>query len=432
VTALLRWSWLPVLLVGVAAGRAQTPATIVLEHARLIDGTGAPPRDDVRIVVRGDRIVSVQGEREAAPAIPPDAERIDLGGRVVMPGLIDLHFHVERDPKLAVRQLANGVTSFRDPGQWIDQFEPLQAILRAEGLPGPRMALAGPHIDGEGPAYPLDAAVARDPDEARRVAERNIADGATALKIYFRLPLASARAVVGVCRAHDVPCTAHLEIVDARDLLPAGLDGIEHITSFGISVVPFRRAERYRQAVLADNGARRDGRYALFADADLAGAEARRLYDVLGRTTPFVNPTLAVFEVRAGTARDGSQLDAAVDSKGYAQMKALTLAAFQHGARLTLGGHSTVPFAGRGEAPWREMELLVEAGLTPLQAITAATQTSAASLRRPADLGTIEAGKLADLLVLGQDPARDIQAIRSVQRVMSAGAWVDVARYRGW
>jgi len=436
VTAQLRWSWLavllPLLLLGLGAGRAQTAATIVLEHARLIDGTGAPPRDDMRIVVRGDRIVSVQRGSEAAPAMPPDAERIDLGGRVVMPGLIDLHFHVERDPKLAIRQLANGVTSFRDPGQWIDQFDSLKAIVRSEHLPGPRMALAGPHIDGEGPAYPLDATVARDPEEARRAAERNIADGATALKIYFRLPLASAMAVVRVCRERDVPCTAHLEILDARDLLLAGLDGLEHITSLGTSVVAFRRAERYRQAVLADNDARKDGRYALMADADLDGAEARRLYDVLERTHPFVNPTLAVFEVRAGTARAGTKQDPAVDLKGFAQMKALTLAAVQHGARVTLGGHSEVPFAGRGEAPWREMELLVESGLTPLQAITAATKTSAASLRRPVDLGTIEAGKLADLIVLGQDPSRDIHAIRSVQRVMSSGVWIDVDRYRSW
>jgi imidazolonepropionase-like amidohydrolase len=415
-----------------AAPRGQQAPILVLDRVRLIDGTGASPRDDMRIVVRGDRIDSVQPAADAGASLPSGAERIDLAGRVVMPGLIDLHFHVERDPKLAIRQLANGVTAFRDPGQWIDQFDSLKAIMRSEQLPGPRMSLAGPHIDGEHPAYPLDAVVARDPEEARLAAERNIADGATALKIYFRLPLASAIAVVRVCQAHHVPCTAHLEIVDARDLLRAGLDGIEHITSFGTSVVSFRRAEQYRQAVLANNTARQDGRYALFAEADLAGDEARRLYDVLEHTHPFVNPTLAVFEVRAGKRREGSRQDPALDLKGYAQMKALTRQAFQHGARITLGGHSTVPFAGRGEAPWRELELLVESGLTPLQALTAATQTSAASLGRSADLGTIEPGKLADLLVLAQDPSRDIQAIRTVERVMSGGVWIDVARYRRW
>jgi imidazolonepropionase-like amidohydrolase len=410
-------------------GQSAATAVLVLDHVRVIDGTGAPPRDDMRVVVRGDRIESVG---PVTAGVPAGATRLDLAGRVVMPGLIDLHFHIEKDPKLAVRQLANGVTSFRDPGQWIDQFDPLKDIMRQEHLPGPRMSLAGPHIDGEHPAYPADAYVARDPEEARLAAEHNVADGATALKIYFRLPLASAIAVVRVCQAHGIPCTAHLEILDARDLLLAGLDGIEHITSFGTSVVPWRRAEQYRQAVLLNNDARRDGRYAMFADANLAGPEARRLYEVLERTHPFVNATLAVFEVRAGAKREDAAQDPAIDLKGYGVMKQLTLEAFRHGARLTLGGHSTVPFAGRGEAPWRELELLVDAGLTPIQALTAATATSAASLHRSQDLGTIEAGKLADLIVLRQDPSRDIHAIRSVERVLANGAWVDVARYRSW
>ena len=89
----------------------------------------------------------------------------------------------------------------------------------------------GAHIDGEHPAYPADSVVARDPDEARREAEINVRNGASALKIYFRLPLASAKAVIEVCNAHHIPCTAHLELLDARELIAAGLQGIEHVTS---------------------------------------------------------------------------------------------------------------------------------------------------------------------------------------------------------
>jgi imidazolonepropionase-like amidohydrolase len=412
------------------AVRGQPPRVLVLDHARVIDGTGEAAQNDVRVTIRDERIQSVGpgGEGE----VPDGADRLDLAGRTVMPGLIDLHFHVENDPKLALRQLANGVTSFRDPGQWIEQYEPLRALIAAEQLPGPRMALTGPHIDGEHPAYPADSYVARDPEEARLAAERNIADGAAAIKVYFRLPLASARAVIEVCRAHDVPCTAHLEILDAREVLRAGLDGIEHITSFGTSVVPRRRAEQYRQQVLLANDARRDGRYALFAGAALDGPDARALYEVLRSRRPFVNPTLAVFEVRRETKREQAHIAADIDLRGFAAMKQLTLEAFRHGARITLGGHSTVPFADRGEAPWRELELLVESGLTPLQALAAATSTGAASLRRLRDLGTVAPGKLADLIVLERDPSTDIRAIRTVSRVMVGGRWIDVSRYRTW
>jgi imidazolonepropionase-like amidohydrolase len=234
-----------------------------------------------------------------------------------------------------------------------------------------------------------------------------------------------------VCHAHNIPCTAHLEILDARDVLEAGLDAVEHITSFGTAIAEREEAETYRQQVLADNAARRDGRYALFADAPLDGPEAERLFGILERRRPFVNPTLAVFEVRAGVPREGGHLDPAVDVRGFEAMKRLTLDVFRHGARITMGGHSTVPFADRGEAPWREIELLVESGLTPLEALSAATSVGAASLRRD-DLGVIAPGKLADLIVLERDPSIDIHQIRSVSRVMVDGGWVERARYLRW
>ena len=410
-----------------AAGRQARP--LVLENVRVVDGTGAPPVERGRLVIDGDRIAGV-GPAGEVP-IPANADTIDLMGRTVIPGLIDLHFHIENDPKLALRQLSYGVTSFRDPGQWDEKFEGLRQMVATEGLPGPRIFTTGPHIDGERPAYPADAVVARDPVEARRFAENAIDRGATALKIYFRLPLASARAVIDVCEARHVPCTAHLELLDARELIASGLHGIEHITSFGVSVLPPMEAEVYRQAVLANNDARRDGRYALFAKANLEGPEAHALYRVLRERKPWIDPTLAVFERRAGDRPAGTTPAlGAIQVTGFAKMKELTKRAAQEGGRIVLGGHSTVPFAPRGEAPLRELELLVESGLSPLEAITAATGTAAAFLYRSDELGTLRSGRFADLLVLRGDPGRNISEIRNVERVMAGGRWIEIDRYR--
>ena len=255
--------------------------------------------------------------------------------------------------------------------------------------------------------------------------------GASALKIYFRLPVASAKAVIDVCQARRIPCTAHLELLDAGELIAAGLHGVEHITSFGVSVLPRREAEAYRQAVLSDNDARREGRYRIFAAANLDGPEARALYAVLRERKPWVDPTLAVFERRAGRRPADVKPDVLpVMVSGFLKMKQLTRRVAQEGARIVVGGHTSVPFASRGEAPWRELELLVESGFTPLEAIVAATGTAADFLYQGDDFGRLRAGLKADLVVLHGDPSRDIAAVRSVDRIMVDGRWVDLARYR--
>lgn len=414
---------------GAAAASSMQTRAVVLDNVRVVDGTGAAPIDRARIVVDDGRIARIGPA--ATIELPPGADRIDLTGRTVIPGLIDLHFHIENDPKMALRQLSHGVTAFRDPGQWNDKFDELRRLIAADRLPGPRIFTTGPHIDGANPAYPADSVVARDPEEARRHAETSVQQGASALKIYYRLPFASAKAVIDVCDGRRIPCTAHLELVDARELIAAGLHGVEHITSFGISLLPRRQAEAYRQAVLKDNDARRDGRYRLFASADLDGPEAQELYKVIRARTPWVDPTLAVFERRADRPPAGTKPDLLpVLAAGFSKMKQLTRRVANEGARVVMGGHTEVPFAARGEAPWRELELLVESGFTPLEALTAATGTAAGFLYRPNELGTLRPGFLADLVVLTDDPTRNISAVRGVERVMVQGRWVNVTRYR--
>ena len=206
---------------------------LVLDNVRIIDGTGAAPIENGRIVMQGDRIAAV-GPAATVPA-PADAERVDLAGRTVIPGLIDLHFHIENDPRLALRQLSHGVTAFRDPGQWNEKFVELRRMIAADGLPGPRIFTTGPHIDGEHPAYPADSVVARDREEARRHAETNVAAGRVGAEDL--LPAAVREREGGDRRLqarHGSPARRISRCSTPRELIAAGLHGVEHITSFGV------------------------------------------------------------------------------------------------------------------------------------------------------------------------------------------------------
>src|SRR5215471_2810510 len=229
--------------------------TIAISGATLIDGRGGPPVNDAVVIVRGEKILAA-GAR-AAVTIPKAAALIEANGLTLLPGLIDAHFHLDGDEGLPSLYLSHGVTSVRDPGAWIEAYDG----ARQSGQPLPRLFLAGPHLDNAPPAYPHDAYIVRDAEETRLAVNRFIDQGASVIKVYFRLPLGLIRVAAETAHARGVPVTSHLEIVDAADAIRAGVDGVEHITSFGVALSPPREAEKYRQAVLADNNARREGRY---------------------------------------------------------------------------------------------------------------------------------------------------------------------------
>ncbi|HVQ37307.1 MAG TPA: amidohydrolase family protein, partial [Pyrinomonadaceae bacterium] len=308
-----------------------------------------------------------------------------------------------------------GVTSVRDPGQWIEAYEAVRHSSQAV----PRLFLTGPHLDSPPAAYPADSFIVRDREEARLAVERFADAGASAIKIYFRLPLGLIEAVNQAAHARGLPTTAHLEIMDAADAVRAGTDGIEHVTSFGVALLPPREAEKYRQAVLADNAARREGRYEVWNTIDIDGPRARALLGLLAARGTFLSPTLAVFERRVGD-KDTT----VVHANGFKRMLDFTGRARRAGVPVVVGSHSSVPHAERGWAYQREMELLVEGGLSPMQAIVAATMENARFFRVENRLGSVERGKLADLLLVEGDPLKDIRAMRNVKRVMLNGRWV--------
>ena len=395
---------------------ADAGRTVAIVGATLVDGRGGAPVPDSVVVVRGERIVAAG--RRSAVRVPAGAEVFEARGLTLLPGLIDAHFHIDGDDPLPALFLSRGVTSLRDPGQWVEAYDK----ARANGPAVPRLFLTGPHLDSPPPAYPADSFVVRDAEEARLAVQRFADQGASAIKIYFRLPVGLIKAVNDAAHARGLPTTAHLEIVDAADAVRAGIDGVEHVTSFGTALMPAREAEKYRQAVLADNAARREGRYNVWSTADLGGPRARALISLLAERGTYLSPTLAIFERRAGD-RDTTD----VHVRGFKNMLDFTGRARRAGVRVVVGSHSSVPHAGRGWAYQREMELLVEAGLTPMQAIVAATSENARFFRAGDRIGSVEPGRLADLLLVGGDPLRDIRAMRDVRRVMLGGVWVDAA-----
>ncbi len=394
------------------AAQAAFAQTLVISGGTLIDGTGRPPLENAQILMRGERI-----ERVGQFAPPAGTQVIDARGKWITPGFIDLHFHNEKTTDLAPLFLRNGITSVRDPGNWNENFEPLKKVLREQGLPGPRLFLCGPHLDGEGPAYPNDAVVIRGPEEARLQTRRQIAAGATAIKVYFRLPVDSIRVVVEEAHRLNTPVTAHLEIVNALDAIQSGIDGIEHITSLGIALIPPFEAEKYRQAVLKDNSARNMGRYRMWASIDFDSPRVAEALRVIGARKTFIDPNLAVFERREGDK--GEDVPAMV--RATDNMKKMVGLIHRAGGRIVVGSHSNVPHAPRGFAYHRELEMLVESGLTPMEALVAATKVGAEFLWRDGDLGTVEPGKFADVLILDANPLANISNTRRVARVFVGG-----------
>ena len=401
------------LLLTQAARGAEGSRPLLLQGGLLIDGTGRRPTEDAQVLIRDNRIerVGTAGSFD----VPAGVRRIDTSGKTLLPGFIDHHFHL--DHELVPLFLAHGVTSVKDPGAWIERYEPVKRWQEAQSVPGPRLFLCGPTIDGPGPAYPDGSVAIQSPAGARLTIRRLIAQGAEAIKIYFRLPLDSIRAVVEEAHRHRVPVTAHLEIVDPRDAIEMGIDGLEHLTSLGQALISPMEAEKYRQAVMADNMARAMGRYRMWAALDPHSKRALDLAHFLARKKTFVDVTLAIFEKRPGDG--GEEIDVMV--RATENMKVYTGVLHRAGVRIVVGSHSNVPHAPKGLAYHRELEMLVESGLTPHEAIIAATRVGAEFLGRENDLGTIEEGKLADILILDANPLEDIRNSKTISSLLMDG-----------
>ena len=389
---------------------------IAIQNVRLIDGTGNDPVSNAVVLVENNTITAI-GE-SGTVTIPRDAAVVEGRGMSLLPGFIDAHFHLDGNNRFPILFLQHGVTSVRDPGAWIESYQAVQE----SGKMIPRLFLTGPHLDQPPPAYPKNSYLIRDKEEAAYAVNLFADQGASAIKVYFRLPPSIIEVVCETADQRGIPVVAHLEITGAMAAIEAGVDGIEHITSFGTDLLPTYHAEQYKQSIIADNNARREGRYQVWNAIDLNSQRVDSLLNFLKQKGTVVSPTLGAFEYQFAEGKTDS-----VKVAAFRKMVDFTGKVHQAGITVVVGSHSWVPY--QKEVGWafqREMELLAASGMTNMEIIQAATIENARFLRIEDRLGTVEVGKQADLLLLQGDPSKDLAAIYNIERVMLNGHWVDL------
>ncbi len=389
--------------------------TIAFKGVSLIDGISESPLKNATVIVRNGLIDEI-GEA-AFIQIPEDAEIIKGDGLTLMPGLIDSHFHYDYVKHFPTKFVRNGITSIRDPGQWIEAYD----YERQTGDPLPRLFLTGPHLDMPPPTWPKDCYVVRDKEEVRMAMDYLIGQGVSAIKIYHRLSLGLIKEVCDIAHAHGLPVTAHLEITDARQAVLAGLDGIEHVTSVGTALVSRKRAEVFRQNMLADNDERKSGRFEMWKEIDVNGKAADSLINFLVTHQTFLTPTLGAHEYRI----EGERKDS-INLMGFQHMMNFIGRCQKANVRIVVGSHGPwVTYAEKGWSYQHEMELLSKTGMDNMKIIKASTIENAHFLKIDHRLGSIEAGKQADLILIEGDPIVDIKAMYNIKKVMLNGMWVE-------
>jgi imidazolonepropionase-like amidohydrolase len=392
-------------------GRATSDDTLVVVGGTLIDGTGRAPRPSVVIVIRDGVIQEITTGETSLPA---DARRVEARQSWIIPGLIDMHVHYQ-DWWMDDLFVRHGITTIRDVGANLDHILELRRASREPGSTHPRLYACGPLLDGAVPRHGIHISqVVTTPEGARTVVRDLSARQVDCLKVYEQLTPPLVSAIAEEARQAGIPVTAHLRDTPAGVALEAGVRGLEH-------ALGFRVCDEAQEAEIA--------RLATERGAYLVPTLA--LLDRLSRLrSPEIELTPLLAAVPAGRRARWTGIAASTRVETIAAV-AGRLACLKRflgrlppaaRARIVAGSDTANAFVVPGVSLHRELELLVESGFSPMEALQAATQTAAGFLGQAGGaLGTVEPGKAADLVVLGRDPLASITATQDIEVVIRAG-----------
>jgi len=459
------FAWVLAGCVTAALAFATTPQNpLAITHVTVIDVTGGTELGDQTVVISGDSILAI--DSTGSIPVPAGAQLVDGHGKFLIPGLWDMHTHIagiNADPSWAKHILlpllvANGITGIRDMGGDLDALESWRRDIDGGSLIGPSIVAAGPMLlparRAGAPAAPADPAVLRigTPEEARSAVDSLQKRGADFIKI-IELPRESYFAVAGEAKRDAIPFAGHVpSSLTATEASNAGQKSIEHVIYSSLAFDCSSKGEELRRK-RKEAAEKRDGQ----AEADVtdeanrtySSDKAAALWETFRKNGTWVTPTLFSIWVNAHRLEDSSddpqlayvpaslrkewapaknptQDDRDTASwwkRQFANDRKLTGDMHRAGVRLLAGSDSLDRYDFAGSSLHRELKELVEAGLTPLEALQAATLA-------PADfLGIAKAGKVArgfqaDLILLDGDPTKDVTNSEKIAAVVLRGNYI--------
>lgn len=429
---------------------AQTANVVVIEGGTLIDGTGRAPVPNAVVVIEGNRIKGVGAK--GSVEVPPGAKKIDATGKWILPGLIESHGHYrEYVPELLVN---HGITTMFDTGNMMDYILAVREATASGKLWGPRIFATGSGIEGGQVKVPMrDRMHVHNAAEARAAAEAHVRRRVDFIKVYAGITSEELRGVTEVAHKAGIPVVGHLQVIDAREAALAGIDGLIHASGVSAALVP----EPLRKIVKAtpsggglfhheideskfDDLAKflvdrrvmiqpdlvHSSKGAIVKHWDRFELETRRLLSDSNLSYVPREDIQRWANGRFGTAEEMEQRRI-----GYEKMTRF-LKKFVDAGGLVLAGSDFIGSAAPGVTLHQEMEVFVhDVGLTPMQAIQTATGNVAEFYLKGKEIGTLEPGKLADVIILKSDPLQDIRNTRKIDLVMKDGRMMTLG-YHAW
>jgi imidazolonepropionase-like amidohydrolase len=440
----------------------QAEPTIAVMHVTVIDGTGAKPKVDQTVVVKGERITKVG--KTSKVKLPAGITMLDGTGKFLIPGLSDMHVHWYDQDYLPLF-IVNGVTSVRL--MWgMPMHHEWRKEIEHESLPWPRLLIASAIVDGPKPIWPDSITVANETEGRKAVTQARHA-GADFVKVYSLLSRDAYFAIADEAKRQGIPFAGHVPVsVSAEEASAAGQKSIEHLTGIlqacsSHEAELLKSAQETLQAILTTTNSPLSMVAKEIQEDQMAlktynPKKARAVFSEFKKNHTWQCPTLTVLrlatyaddpasftndvrlkymppEVRSrwGQLGNGSRMksrtanDPEFARKLFKKEIEVVGAMHRAGVEILAGTDTLNPYCYPGFSLHDELGLLVQSGLTPMEALQAATLNAARFMGREKELGTIEPGKLADLVLLDADPLQDIHNTKTIRAVFANGHFFD-------